>query len=299
MASASRALSNAALKFFLITFAITWTLWSLSAYMATIAHSSAGLLALLLLPGTFTPAFVAVALTAQAEGRDGVGALLHRLLYWRVGLRWYVFSVSYMVAIKLTAAAVHRVVVGSWPGFGSVTWYLMLAATVFSTAIGGQAGEEIGWRGYALPRLADRFGRAGSSVMLGVIWAVWHLPLFFITGADLKGQSFTIFLLAVPPLSVAIAWLYWHTNGSLLLTMLIHAAINNTTGIVPSSVPAANPWALTTSLVGWITIILLWICAGYFLLRMPEGPVGTGPTRAISPAEPGRLPSPPAIIGGN
>ena len=137
--------------------------------------------------------------------------------------------------------------------------------------IGGQAGEEIGWRGYALPRLAARFGLARGSVLLGVIWATWHLPLFFIPGTDTPGQSFTVYLLGVTPLSVAIAWLYWRTNGSLLLTMLMHAVINNTTGIVPSIVPAAtNPWTLSTSRVAWLTLALLWICAGYFLARMSK-----------------------------
>jgi membrane protease YdiL (CAAX protease family) len=197
--------------------------------------------------------------------------LRRRLFQWRVGLRWYVFAVGYMAAIKLAVALVHRVATGSWPLFSPVAWYLMLAATVISTVIGGQAGEEIGWRGYALPRLAARFGLARGSVLLGVIWATWHLPLFFIPGTDTTGQSFTVYLLGVTPLSVAIAWLYWRTNGSLLLTMLMHAVINNTTGIVPSIVPAAtNPWTLSTSRVAWLTLALLWICAGYFLARMSK-----------------------------
>jgi hypothetical protein len=70
-------------------------------------------------------------------------------------------------------------------------------------------------------------------------------------------------------LSVAIAWLYWRTNGSLFLTMLMHAAINNTKDIVPSlATTGTNPFALNASLVSWLTLALLWICAGYFLLRM-------------------------------
>jgi uncharacterized protein len=100
-----------------------------------------------------------------------VRALLSRLFAWRVSARWYLFVVSYVAAIKLTVALVHRVATDAWPRFGDEPWYLMLAATVFSTLIGGQAGEEIGWRGYALPRLAARFGLARASIMLGMIWA--------------------------------------------------------------------------------------------------------------------------------
>src|SRR5207249_10643085 len=141
------------------------------------------------------------------------------------------------------------------------------------TVVGGQAGEEIGWRGYALPRLAERFGLGGASVLLGLLWASWHLPLFFVAGADTAGQSFPVYLLQVTALSVAMAWLYAHTRGSLLPVMLMHAAVNNTKDIVPSADPTAtNPWALSHSLVAWMTLALLWLCAGYFLLQMRKNP---------------------------
>ena len=202
--------------------------------------------------------------------------MLRRLLEWRVGARWYVFAVGYMAAIKLAVALVHRVAVGTWPPLGQEVWYAILASIVLTTV--GQAGEEIGWRGYALPRLAARLGLARASVLLGVIWACWHLPLFFVPGISQTGQSFPVYLLMVPALSVAIAWLYGHTNGSLLLAMLMHSAINQTAKIVPTADTAAtNPLALSDSLVAWLTLALLWIGAGYFLVRMPK-------TEALRPA---------------
>ena len=70
-------------------------------------------------------------------------------------------------------------------------------------------------------------------------------------------------------ISVAIAWLYVNAKRSLLLTMLLHSAVNNTKDIVPSAVPGAtNPWALSTSPVAWLTVVLLWLFAIYFLVRM-------------------------------
>ena len=104
--------------------------------------------------GTFVPSMVALGLTARAEGVVGVRALLARMFQWQVSARWYVFAGGYMIAIKLATALVYRVITGAWPRFGFENWYLMLAATVLSTVVGGQAGEEIGWRGFALPRLA-------------------------------------------------------------------------------------------------------------------------------------------------
>lgn len=261
------------LKFFSITYAVTWSCFiAATVVLGSVPSGSprlAGLAALLMLLGTFAPSLVALWLTGRTEGRAGTRALLRRLLEWRVGVRWYVFAVGYIAAIRLAVALVHRVAVGAWPRLGEEVWYVILANIVITTV--GQAGEEIGWRGYALPRLAAGLGLAQASILLGVIWACWHLPLFFIPGVNQTGQSFPIYLMMVTALSVAIAWLYGHTNGSLLLAMLMHAAINQTAKIVPTAVTGAtNPLALSNSLVEWLTLALLWVGAGYFLVRMPK-----------------------------
>jgi membrane protease YdiL (CAAX protease family) len=242
---------------------------AISRRSAPVAPTLAAIAGALLLIGTFAPALVALALTERAEGRPATRALLRRIFEWRVGARWYVFAVGYMPVIKLSVALVHRFATGGWPRFGEEAWYVMAAAIVFSTWV--QAGEEIGWRGYALPRLSDRFGLATASVILGILWASWHLPLFLVLESDKFGQSFPLYLLQGTALSVAAAWLYWRTEGSLLLVMLLHAAVNNTKDIVPSAVPGAtNPFALSTSLVAWLTVAFLWIPAAYFLVRMSK-----------------------------
>jgi CAAX protease family protein len=260
------------LSFFALTFAVTEACFIAAAALARNRPSGAGLGAginALILLGVFTPALVALGLTARAEGGAGVSGLLSRLFRWEVSARWYVFAIGYFAAIKLAVALVHRVLYGAWPRFGDTPWYVMLVATLFYTVVGGQSGEELGWRGYALPRLAARFGLGGASVLLGVIWACWHLPLFFLKGADTYRQSFPLYLVQVSALSVTIAWVYWRTNGSLLLTMLMHAAINNTKDIVPSAVSTAtNPFALSASKTAWLGTALLWIVAGYLLVRM-------------------------------
>ncbi len=259
------------LTFLSLTYAVTWICWTAAGTVSRASASGAPALAAvagaLLLLGTFAPGLCALALTELTDGRAATHELLGRVFEWRVGLRWYVFAVGYIPVIKLSVALLHRVVTGAWPRFGQRAWYVMAGAILISTWV--QAGEEIGWRGYALPRLADRFGLATGSVLLGIVWASWHLPLFFIPAADTLGQSFPLYLLQVTALSVAMAWLYWRTGGSLLLVMLLHAAVNNTKDIVPSAVPGAtNPLALSTSVVAWLTVALLWICAAYFLVRM-------------------------------
>ncbi|MDQ1638205.1 MAG: protease family protein [Pyrinomonadaceae bacterium] len=259
------------LKFFLLTFSATWLLWVASfaiSHGSGAAHPTLGLLAgAVFLLGVFAPALVALALTDRAEGRAATLALLGRVFKWDLGWKWYLFAIAYMPVVKVSVAVLHRMITGAWPQFGQTPWYLMLAALAVSTW--AQAGEEIGWRGYVLPRLSEYFGLAPASIILGIIWATWHLPLFFFSGGDTRGQSFPLYLLQVTAVSVALAWLYWRTGGSLLLVMLLHAAVNNTKDIVPSAeLNATNPWALSHSLVGWLTVASLWIAAAYFLFRM-------------------------------
>jgi membrane protease YdiL (CAAX protease family) len=251
--------------FFALTTALAWTLWLVS---RSLPQPLAGIV---FLAGVFAPGIVALALTYRATGRNGVAALLRRLVDWEHPLRWYVFAASFMLVVKLTAAVLHRVAFGAWPAFGDSPIYLMLAATFLSTIIGGQAGEELGWRGFALPRLATRFGLGGASIVLGIVWAAWHLPFFLIEfpGSDTLGESFPLYLLQVIAISVTMAWLWSNTRGSLLPVMLLHAAINNTKDIVPSGDSGAtDPWALSHSREAWLTVLLLWLMAGYCLVKM-------------------------------
>jgi uncharacterized protein len=250
---------------------VSWILWFASAAILRVAtprpFGFQAISGFLYLIGVFAPALVALALTAQADGHTGTLALLRQTVKGSVGARWYVFAVGYMAAVKLAVALLLRIATGAWPAFGQEPVYIMAVAILFSTPV--QAGEEIGWRGYALPHLSARLGLSSASIALGVIWACWHLPFFFISGTDKTGQSFPVYLLSVTALSVAMAWLYWRTKGSLLLTMLMHAAINNTKDIVPSAVSAAtNVFSLSSSRVAWLSVAILWICAAYFLVRM-------------------------------
>jgi len=250
------------LAFFFLTFLVGWIFFGAGA-----AVSGAVLRNAVFLPGVFAPSLVALALTARSEGREGVQNLLGRILRGPVAARWYVFAATYMITIKLTVALLHRVLAGQWPVFGEEPWYVLVGATILSTPV--QAGEEVGWRGYALPRLAARVGLARGSLLLGVLWAGWHLPFFFMGETDTSGQSFPLYLIQVTAVSVAMAFLFWRAGGSLLPVMLLHAAINNTKDAVPSAESGArNAFALSHSLVAWLTVALLWTCAAYFLRRM-------------------------------
>ncbi len=258
------------ISYFVLTFVASWICFlgaaAISGWSASPSPEIAAVSGAIVLLGVFSPALVALLLTAWAGGRAGTMALLGGIVRAPTAARWYVFAVGYFAAIKLAMVLAHRVVAGDWPPIGQTSWFVVVGAIVVSTPV--QAGEEIGWRAYALPRLAERVGLPLASVVLGVIWALWHLPLFFIPGSDSAGQSFPVYLLAVTALSTAMAWLYWRTERSLLLTMLMHAAVNNVAAVVASPPSVTNPFSMDTTLAAWLTAALLWITAPYFLVRM-------------------------------
>lgn len=263
------------LLYFLVVFALAWLLWAAASWATGVTGSEAA--ALLFLPGTFAPAIVALLLSYRQAGPTAVRALIAKVFDWRVGMKWYAFALLYMALAKLGAAVVFRMMTGDWPAFTDTPIYLLFAAAILSTPF--QAGEEIGWRGYALPRLVSRLGLRWAGILLGVIWAVWHVPLFLLPHTDVTGQPFIVFAVAVTALSVAMTWLWWRTGGSLLPVMVMHAAVNNTTGIVPSF----QDGNVGTPLMALLTAGVLWGSAALLLFLMPSkasgAPEGAGRSR--------------------
>jgi uncharacterized protein len=256
---------GAVVRFFALTFAVTWAFFGAAVVVSRGPHVA--LSGLLVFVGTMAPSLVALAMSARSEG--GVAAIFGRLGRWRVGLRWYLFALGYMAAVRFAAALSGRLVTGVWPAIDPWTPLAVMVSIAFSMPF--QAGEEIGWRGYALPRLVERMGFAGGSIVLGVMWACWHLPLFVlrVPGNNEYGQSFTVWTLGVTGLSVAMAWLYLRTNQSLPVVMLMHAAVNNSPHFVPPLVAdARNVFSLHAPLAAWLTTAFLWVGAGWFLWRM-------------------------------
>jgi uncharacterized protein len=267
------------LLFFLLAYLVAWlffitaSLVSNNAQFSTLSH-------LLVFIGAISPGLVAILVTAKTQGADGVKLLINKISFKNTSVMWYIFAITFIALIKLLAALVFFLLYNSWPQFGTTSWYVMLGAIAVSTW--AQAGEEIGWRGYALPLMSKRFGLAWSGILLGIIWAVWHLPLFYLEAADTFHQSFPLYLLQVTGLSVIMAWLLWKVNGNLLPLMVFHAAINNTKDIVPSASKAsASPLTLNASAIGWISVALLWVVSFYVIYAMTRKPAASIPDRTI------------------
>ncbi|MEZ4663971.1 MAG: CPBP family intramembrane glutamic endopeptidase [Caldilineaceae bacterium] len=196
--------------YFILAYTFTWILVPL-----LLINLALGVFGLLM------PAVAAIVVAGMSEGKSGVKQLLRPLFIWRVHPFWY--GVALGLPILLSVLAVGLGGLWGWPVQMQTAELTPLLITVFVLVV----GEEIGWRGFALPRLLQRYAPLTASLLLGVLWAGWHLPMFIIPGTPMFELPFTAYLGWVVGLTFLFTWLYQQTQGSLLLATLLHGAVNS------------------------------------------------------------------------
>ncbi|QBD75069.1 CPBP family intramembrane metalloprotease [Ktedonosporobacter rubrisoli] len=183
-----------------------------------------------LLPGAFLGPFLSgFVMTAVMEGKPGVGRLLRRIVQWRMNWYWYLIAlvgipiiiISGVLALPGAEANIHPNIlnfVGYFP--------LLLIMEILTSGL----AEEPGWRGFALPRLQRQFGPLLASIILGLLWSGWHLPLYLASWGNGAGLlEIGEFFLTTIGIASIMTWVFNHTRGSLLIAILLHAAIDTTT----------------------------------------------------------------------
>ena len=238
--------------FFFLTFAWSWTCWLLS---PAVKPQSPSLATMLMFAGSFGPCMAAVLVVANAGGRAGLRAWFGRCLQWRIGWGWMALALLLPAALMAAAAAVH-VALGGPTRPSSAAGHALMTAANFFLVFGGPLGEELGWRGYALPSLQDRCDWRVASLGLGLVWGVWHLPLFFIDGTSQALTPLALFLLSVVAMSVVFAWLVNRTAGSVVAATLLHTGINFWPSIIPV-LPTGESYRPYALLVGMLVLLAL------------------------------------------
>ncbi|HSO11482.1 MAG TPA: CPBP family intramembrane glutamic endopeptidase [Anaerolineales bacterium] len=198
--------------------------------------------------------FASLLMTGLTLGREAVITLLKRFLIWRVGWKWYLV-ILLQPALQILSIALNSIIAKTPIDFSGVFAYqifgpaanlpLLFLPFLISDAITN--GEEMGWRGYVLPRLQVQFNALASSLILGVIWAIWHLPKFLPDNTS----SFGLFMIRTIIVTVMYTWIYNGTKGSLLLVTLFHAAANAGGVFLPvaNTVSGENSGALIIEIV--------------------------------------------------
>lgn len=250
--------------YLIVSFGVTWLAW----LPGILQHRSIFSISMpLTLLGGMGPAVAAVVVMAVTEGRSGLLWLVRRVIRWRVPLRWYLAALLLPLIGAVAAMTAQWALTGRFPGFmlpqadgpGGLLLGLLSAFVLQTVLTGGN--EELGWRGYALPALQTRLGAVASSLVLAAIWAVWHLPLFFMAGTFHSQTSFWVFLLFTLPLTLLFTWLSNRTGESILLVMLFHGAFNTTAGLVRISF-VDPPLIVTYLLIAAVATASSWSSRG-------------------------------------
>src|SRR5215218_983173 len=270
-------------SFFAMAYALTWLAWSpwylseagigllpydgdsISDYLNTVA----------LIMGPTLSAFI---MTGATEVRDGVRRLLRRIVLWRVGLGWYLFVLLGIPAIIVLSTVVLPGALSSFQAstVPSTLFLYVVAGPVFLFA-GGPVFEEIGWRGFALPRLQRLYGPLVGSLVLGIIWALWHLPLFLIPSWDTPHGNpldLVLFVIWAVAITIIFTWVFNNTKGSVLLAILAHGSINSAAVAVYGLFPApAVTGGITNFVIGFgvAALLILALTRGRLGYRREKG----------------------------
>ena len=175
----------------------------------------------------FSPSFSALIVAWIIGGVPEIKRLLAGFTRWKMGFRWY-FAAAFLFLGPLVIALVYKALGNPAAGLQPGATFSSLAGIVVFTLFSGPIAEEMGWRGFALPRLQSKHNALVSSLILGTIHCFWHLPLYFITGSSQIGIPFPIYFVLVVTQAIYATWLFNNSHGSLILTILAHFAFNLT-----------------------------------------------------------------------
>jgi membrane protease YdiL (CAAX protease family) len=217
-----------AVVFTIIAFAVSWLCWlPLVAATRQVWFISPTDAPLLILLGTFGPLFGAVAVVGRTSGFRGLRDFIGQAFRWRVGIHWYLAALLAPALVRTVVLHVHVLNGGNIADVTDPSRWVSIPLTfVFVLLIGGPSGEEFGWRGFLLQRVQPVTGVLWAAILIGVITALWHLPLFFIPDTPQSDLPFALFTMRTVALSLISTLLYNGTRRSLLLVLLFHAAMN-------------------------------------------------------------------------
>ncbi len=208
------------LSFVLVTYAFTW---SFHGVLFQLGLPESWTFSVLIGLGAYGPV-IGAAVVVWASGGD-LRAWALQAFKCRVRPVWWLVALGLPALIIVASTVVFVLFGGDLVLTGLDTLFLYPLLLVYALVIGG-GQEELGWRGFAQPELQGRYGAFGAAVIIGVVWAAWHAPLFLLPGATHGGFNAGIYLAGILGESVILAWLYNSTNGSVLLAGLFHAGNN-------------------------------------------------------------------------
>ena len=272
MSRPSKVYRNPVTVYFLLTVVLTWLIWLPAVALLTDGFQSpvktTGMAMLWMTiaqtAGALMPSLVAFFLVRSLDGKFASGAIFRRYKRWRTGFEWWVAAILVVPALTVAAILIDvyglnkgipaNSILGQYlesmgPGGLAMLFPLLLATGMISSPL----LEEYGWRGFALPRLQRSMSALWSAILLGLVWGLWHLPIWLAYGSDIP-----VYLLLIIGHSVIMTWIYNSTAGSMLMAMVVHAAM-----LVSLTHFSSGTARWTEVILVWITVmVIVWIHGG-------------------------------------
>jgi uncharacterized protein len=239
--------------FYILAFAISWFGWvPLALGSRGIAPFDNPYFQILLIFPAVGPTLAAVIVSMTVLGKTGVRSLFKAFTHWRVGFLWYIVAVLGPVVLSFAAQLITRLF--GLPAIHSGQQGFSFFLTVLVSSLVANPWEELGWRGFALPRLQKQYNALLASLIVGLLWGLWHLPLFFWVGGSMAEYPFIPWFIGLIANTFLFTWLYNSTKGSLLLVALFHIALNMAGALIPGVSTIAS--AIVTSIVAILVMVL-------------------------------------------
>lgn len=241
---------RALIPFLLITFGLAWGILALFIFlpeqMTGIFGELSGEHPLFFL-AVYAPAIAACIVIAREAGAEGLQRTLSRLLLWRCSPAWYVFLIVGLPLVFIVGSALRgNLLTDPFPFSSSAA----VIVALLLAAIKGPV-EEIGWRGLALPLLQRKLAPIWAGLILGVIWGLWHLPAFLLSGTQQSEWAFAPFFAGCIVISVIVTALFNASRGSILLSAFFHFSLMNPV------LPDAQPY--DTYLLTAVAVVIVWL----------------------------------------
>ena len=261
------------LRFFVVTFAWSWVVWAPLALAGLgVFQVDEGLQALLTMPalmlGAFGPALGACVAVWTLEGRAALTAFLRRFLSLRFGRSAWLAMFVVLGAVNVVAWSVPAMFGAERPAMLLPTAFVFPIWWLLMVFLGG-GQEEVGWRAYILEPLEARFGLWGGNVVLGVVWSVWHAPLWFVPGSTQASMPFVAFTIGTIGLSFFFSWLLKASGGRPMAGLMAHGTYNAFIALYPTIATETDP----SQVRWWLHQVLLLVVGAMFLLRVARGHV--------------------------
>lgn len=244
--------------YFILTFLISWPVWALG---KVLLPENLAMITFIL--GAFGPFIAAMIMLRITGDGSGLKNWLKTTFNFKISIIWYLLG---GIILPFVIAAVHHFIYLAFGGKSGIVFspdWLAYFAYLISTTLLTGGNEEPGWRGYITPVLINRFKPALVCVFVGIGWALWHLPMYFLEGWGGNDQPFIWLLIYAIPLSMILTWLYYKSRKSIIPVMLLHAGTNVVFRFFPMETKIfesiADEFTLVKTIVYWLFAIALLI----------------------------------------